>query len=142
MTDASFEEMGRSNKALYGPRKLLLCGFAPEAQPKFKTLLQALKISNLPLVWAGTGESDQLVGNLLGKGDGSGEGASSALPRAIIAAGIEEAELHLLMAGCRQSGMQQALWAVLTPTSENWPLSRLLDELNAEKRALSRSNET
>jgi hypothetical protein len=32
--------------------------------------------------------------------------------------------------------MQPALWAALTPTSETWPLKRLLTELQAERKAL------
>jgi hypothetical protein len=40
MNDAKFEKVSRSDKTLYGPRKLLLCGFADAAQPKFLTVLQ------------------------------------------------------------------------------------------------------
>jgi hypothetical protein len=38
---------------------------------------------------------------------------------------------------CRKTGMQQSLWAALTPTSETWPLGQLLSELQAERKALS-----
>jgi hypothetical protein len=33
----------------------------------------------------------------------------------------------------RNNGMAPALWAVLTPTSENWTLKMLLEELDAER---------
>jgi len=40
------------------------------------------------------------------------------------------------MGVCRKSGMQPALWATLTATSENWLLKELLAELSAEREAL------
>jgi hypothetical protein len=40
------------------------------------------------------------------------------------------------MSGCRKSGMQQPLWATLTPTSETWLIRDLLKELAAERAAM------
>jgi len=137
MTDASFEKIGRTDKCLYGPRKVLLCGFPIAAQSKFKTLLDMLGLKNLPLVWAGEQDGGTRLGQLMERTDGTGEGDDSGLPRAIILAGVEEKELHRLMAGCRQAGMQKSLWATLTPTSETWTLDALLAELAAENRAMA-----
>jgi len=138
MVDASFEKLGSTRRCLYGARKLLLCGFAAAAQPKFKTLLDMVGITSVPLVWATSQDIKETVGLVLARSDGSGEGIDSELPRAIIVAGLEESELHTLMSGCRQAGMRQALWAALTPTSETWPLGQLLKELSAERAALSK----
>jgi len=33
--------------------------------------------------------------------------------------------------------MKPALWAAMTPTSQTWPLEQLLEELQAERKALS-----
>jgi hypothetical protein len=137
MADATFEKVGLSEKRLYGARKLLLCGFPAGAQAKFKTLLGMVGISAVPLVWVGAQDVGETVGGLITRPDGSGEGIESEMPRAIIVAGLAENELHTLMSGCRQAGMQQALWAVLTPTSESWPLGQLLKELTAERAAMS-----
>lgn len=137
MTEGGFQKVGRSQRCLYGPRKVLLCGFGPGAQPKFKTLLQMLGMADLPLVWAGDADGDVRVGALVHRDADSGEGCDSNLPRAVIMAGIAEQELHRLMAGCRRAGMRQALWATLTPTSEQWPLLQLLKELSAEREALA-----
>jgi hypothetical protein len=137
MVDASFEKIGLTDRRLYGTRKLLLCGFAAAAQPKFKTLLDMIGIQSVPLVWGTRADIGETVGLLLSRPDGSGEGMDSDLPRAIIVAGLEENELHTLMSGCRQAGMRQALWAALTPTSETWGLGQLLKELSAEQAALA-----
>jgi hypothetical protein len=137
MTDASFEKIGRSDKCLYGPRKLLLCGFPIDAQSKFKMLLDMLGLKNIPLVWTGEQDSETRLAELMQRADGSGEGIASGLPRAIILAGVAENELHQLMSGCRQAGMQKSLWATLTPTSEGWTLGALLTELAAENRAMA-----
>jgi hypothetical protein len=137
MTDATFEKVGRTSRCLYGPRKMLLCGFPIPAQSKFKTLMEMLGLKSLPLVWASENDGETRLGQLMEQPDGSGEGIASLLPRAIIVSGVSENELHRLMSGCRQAGMQKALWATLTPTSETWALNALLEELSAENKAIS-----
>ena len=136
MSDAEFQKVTQTDDSLYGPRKLLLCGFAAEVQSKFNELLKMIGLTELPLVWVTEDQADTRVGDLIQLKDGSGTGASSTLPRAIIMAGISQKELHILMSGCRQSGMQQPLWATLTPTSETWAIKELLKELAAEHKAM------
>jgi hypothetical protein len=136
MTDTEFQKVSRSDKPLYGPRKLLLCGFEAEVQSKFIQLMDMIGLSEIPLVWVTEDQAEVHVGELVQLEDGAGAGNSSGLPRAIIMSGITQNELHLLMSGCRQSGMQQPLWATLTPTSETWPIQNLLKELAAEHRAM------
>ena len=136
MTDGDFQKVARSDTLLYGPRKLLLCGFPAGAQSKFITLLKMIGLSEMPMVWVTEDQADTSVGELVQLEDGTGSGASSELPRAIIMSGITQEELHLLMARCRKSGMQPPLWATLTPTSETWPIQNLLKELAAEHRAM------
>lgn len=137
MSKGSFEKIQNSDKRLYGPRKLLLTGFAGNVQPKFKTLLQMLGISDVALVWATEDQLDKTIDDLVQLSDGSGSGRSSSLPRAVIVGGIAEKELHSLISGCRKAGMKQALWATLTPKSVTWRLRQLLSELAAEHAALS-----
>ena len=132
-----FEKIERSKQCLYGPRKLLLCGFSASAQNKFKSLLGILGLEGVPLVWVTRDEAEKLMKELFSQVHGSGAGKDSGLPRAIIAGGITQQELHRLMSGCRQGGMQQSLWAALTPTSEDWTLSQLLAALVAEAKAMA-----
>lgn len=136
MTDAKFEKVSRSEKCIYGPRMLVLCGFEPLVQSKFDRLLEMLGLADLPRVWAGTVQADLPLGQLVGLEDGSGHGEPSGLPRAVIMAGIAEKELHQLMGGARKAGMRDALWATLTPVSERWKLKDLLAELAAEQEAM------
>jgi hypothetical protein len=138
MPPSGFEKISHSDDALYGPRKLLLCGFPAAAQSKFATLLSMIGLKDIDLVWASADQSAITLAELMAMAGGSGLGTASTLPRAVIVAGIAEKELHLLMTGCRKSGMKPALWATLTPTSETWTLDALLAELAAERRALSR----
>ena len=138
MTKASFEKIDQSAALLYGPAKLLLCGFTPRAQSAFRALLAILNMSDLPIVWVGDSQIEARLGDLVQLPDGSGEGLPSDMPRAIIVSGITQGALHRLMSGCRKAGMKKALWAVLTPTSEKWLIQRLLRELTAERDALSK----
>ncbi|WP_028324255.1 DUF3783 domain-containing protein [Desulfatirhabdium butyrativorans] len=138
MAEARFEKLNPSDTALYGPRKLLLCGFGREAQPKFQSVVEMAGLADVPLVWAGADDATAKVGELFKRDGGYGAGIGSALNRAVIAAGITENELLTLMHVCKKSGMQTALWATLTPTSETWTLRALLGELSAERRQLER----
>ncbi len=138
MTQAKFEKISRSDKLLYGSRKLLLSGFSDKAQSKFMTVLKAVGLETIPTVWATSEHGDTRLLDLLKLSDQTGRGESSDLSRAVIVAGITEKELHRLMTVCRKSGMQQALWATLTPTSETWTLKQLLAELSAERRAFQK----
>ena len=142
MTDNStFEKVTRSEKVLYGPRKLLLCGFGAEAQKKFESLLGMVGIVDVPRVWVTTEQGAAPLADLLAVADGSGAGAASALPRAVIVAGITEAQLIGLMTACKKSGMQPALWAVLTPVSETWTVGQLLAELARERDAMQKRSQ-
>jgi len=137
MTDASFEKVTTSDQLLYGPRKLLLCGFQAEAQPKFETVLAMVSLQDVPKAWVSEEQSDEVVSALLGLADNSGVGISSKLPRAIVVAGISQNELIKLMTVCKKAGMKHALWATLTPTSETWTIRHLLTELSAERKAMA-----
>lgn len=137
MSKPGFEKIGHSEVCLFGPRKLLLCGFGPEAQEKFKALLGMLGLNQLAVVWLSQEHSEESIENLVRLADDSGGMQPSSLPRAVIVSGITQNELHQLISGCRKTGMKQALWAALTPTSIQWPLKHLLAELAAERRALA-----
>ena len=141
MTESGFQKVTQSDEVLYGPKKLLLCGFPADVQSKFMTLLKMIGLSDLPVVWVTDDQVNVHVGELVQLDDGAGSGASSELPRAIIMSGISQNELHTLMAGCRKSGMQPPLWATLTPTSESWPIQNLLKELAAEHRAMQKKKQ-
>jgi hypothetical protein len=138
MTDAKFEKVSRTDQPLYGPRKLLLCGFSQSVQPNFNKLLELIGLSEIPKVWITENQADIQVGELVTLRDNAGFGVSSELPRAIIMAGITQNEMHRLMTGCRQSKMKQTLWATLTPTSETWTIQSLLGELAAEHREMQK----
>lgn len=140
MTDGTFEKIEHSDNRLYGPAKLLLCGFAVSVQPKFNIVLEAAGLGDIPVVWVNEALVEKRLSELLALPDGSGQGEGSTLPRAIVVSGITENQLHALMALCRKSGMQKSLWAALTPTSETWPVRQLLIELQTEQKALTKSS--
>jgi hypothetical protein len=137
MAKAGFEKLQNSEKTLFGPRKLLLTGFSSNSQTKFKILLEMLGLSDLPIVWAASEQLDDPLNVVVDLPEDFGKGMDSSLPRAIIAGGITEKELRLLMSGCRKAGMKHTIWATLTPTSVTWPLKQLLAELTAEHKAMS-----
>ena len=132
----TFAKVTPSEKRVYGPRKLLLCGFTASSQSRFEGVLEMTGIADVPKVWVTAEQQQRTLAELLELPDGSGAGASSTLPRAVVVSGITEAQLIGLMSMCRKSGMTQALWACLTPVSESWPLRQLLAELAREREAM------
>ncbi len=137
MGNGEFKKVTQSEKLLYGPRKLLICGFSSEEQLVFINLLKNLDLTDLPLVWVTEDKENMLLEELVELEDKTGEGISSSLPRAVIMAGIKEKELHQLMTGYRQtSGMIRPLYATLTPVSETWTIKNLLAELDMEHKAM------
>jgi len=136
MSDAGFEKVSPSDKPMYGPRKLLICGFSSEVQPNFVKLLEIIGLSEMPKVWVTEEYAQRLISEVLALEDDTGWGVSSELPRAVIMCGLTQNELHLLMTGSRQAGMKPPLWATLTPTSETWTVQDLLKELAAEHEAM------
>jgi hypothetical protein len=138
MAEAKFERIKPSDKPLYGPQKLLLCGFSTVAQSNFNAVLKRVGLSNVSKIWVSENHSSTVLSDLLKLPDGEGEGKSSQLPRAVIVSGILKKELFSLMRVCKKTGMKNTLWATLTPTSENWTIHQLLTELMSERNAMQR----
>ena len=138
MVDATFEKVTTSDKPLYGTRRLLLCGFSSAAQLKFETVLDRVGLRETPKIWVSDDQADMALSALLLLPDNSGASVLSNLPRAIVVAGISQKELINLMTVCKKAGMMNALWATLTPTSENWAVRQLLAELAAERKAMTK----
>ncbi len=137
MTKSGFEKMGNPERKLFGPRTLVLTGFSAQDHPNIKLLLEKLKLSELSMVWATSEQLEMTLEGLMNLSEGFGQEISSDLPKAIIAGGVTEKELRMLMSGYRSAGMPKTIWATLTPTSSTWRLKQLLSELTAEHKALS-----
>ena len=136
MSEGGFEKVSQSDEPMYGPRKLLICGFPSDAHPKFAKFLEIIGLPDLPKIWVAEAHAGSLISDVLALEDNTGWGVSSELPRAIIMCGLTQNELHLLMSASRQAGMKPPLWATLTPTSETWSVQDLLKELAAEHQAM------
>ena len=136
MSEGGFEKVSPSDKPMYGPRKLLICGFSADIQPHVVKLMEILKLSEIPRIWVTEEHAGSLISEVLALADDTGLGVSSDLPRAIIMCGLTQNQLHMLMSGSREAGMKPPLWATLTPTSENWAVQDLLKELAAEHLAM------
>ncbi len=133
--EATFDAIDQeSNQVMYGPRAILLCGMSGTEQETVAAF--AKSFGSLPVSVAGEQELDTRVGDLVLRPDKTGFGQDSALERLVLMSGLTEGEVHRFMAQYRQAGLARPLWATLTPTSATWPLSELLGELDAERRAM------
>ena len=104
MSDAKFEKVTQSDTPLYGPRKLIVCGFAAALQTSFSKVLEVAGLPGVPTGWATGEQAGGDIGHLMELSADTGTGTHSTLPRAIIAAGINEKEPHKLMKIGRANG--------------------------------------
>ena len=139
MGEGTFERISNSDKRLYGPRKVIFCGFPAKARPTVAALMKMVGLEDVPALFVSAGNAGETVGTLFQRPGDAPVLHDSDLPRAIIVGGITEMELQQLMGGARASKMQPPLWAVLTPVSETWLLADLLRELASERTALERT---
>lgn len=138
MNDQGFQKVSQSENRLYGPRKILLCGYSQKNQLRFQTMLRDAGLSNIELLVADDTALHQTVGALFKQPVCRASQKEPAMPRAAIMGGITEKELHTILNTYRQTGLPGQVWATLTPTSENWQLGELLSELKKENEALRR----
>ncbi|MDY6906082.1 MAG: DUF3783 domain-containing protein [Thermodesulfobacteriota bacterium] len=136
MSQGTFKKVGESDQPLYGPRAMLVCGFGPEGQKQIMAFVAGLMLTDISVIFSKKDDGQALMGELFARPDQSGRDAAAGPDRAIILAGVTEAELQHILPAYRQSGLPRPLWATLTPVSETWSLNALIAELKAERQAM------
>ncbi len=121
---------------MYGPWKLLVCGYPVEEQAPFLSFLEALGFKDLPVIFVTEEDLRLSLETVLNRGDKDGFGTASSMARAVILSGFTHNDLHKLISGYRQHQLPEQLWATLTPISEKWPITVLLEELSKEAQAM------
>jgi len=118
-----------------------VCGYLPGEQSSLLSLLEQNGFKDFPLIFAATGDVSKTLKEMFALDHRAGLGEKSEMKRAIVMSGFTQKELYRLMAIYRLSEFPPPLWASLTPISETWTISRLLDELAAESEALKKRKE-
>jgi len=138
---STFQKVKKSNKKMYGTRGILVCGYSLSEQLIFKSFLEQTGFQDLGVIFVTTNQSTNTLKELLALPDRSGQGEESNMRRAIIMSGFTQKELHKLMTAYRLAELPSQLWATLTPISENWSVTNLLEELAAESEAIKKQKE-
>ena len=140
MSQGTFSKVKATDDRMYGTRGLVACGYPPEEHAPLSGFLERVGGPDLPVVFA----TEQIAGHplkeILALPHRSGEGEPSELRRAMVLSGFTQRELHTLMGAYRRAGLPKQLWATLTPVSEDWSLSDLLEELAREAEAMKKQN--
>ncbi len=138
MSQGTFKKIGQSDKPMYGPRAMLVCGFPPGEKEVLMKLLDGIQLANVPVIFSTEKDGEEKLESLLARPDQSGRNERSGPARAIVLSGITESELHRILHAYRQAGLPRPLWATLTPYSESWTLSALIGELEQERVAMEK----
>jgi len=134
------KKVGKSQKKkMYGPKKLLVCGYSESDQAELLTLLEDNGLTSIPVVFVKSADSPRTLNELLAEEDKYGQGEASEMSRAVVASGLTQKELHILMTAYRKAKLPLQLWAALTPTSEKWSIAALLEELAAEREEIAKA---
>jgi len=134
--EGTFKKVEASDEPMHGTRAMLVCGHAEVEQHAIRLLLNRMGLENLPVVSVGNDDGERTLTDLVGRPDGSGLGEPSDMERAVVLSGITQNELHEIMPAYRTLELPRTLWAVMTPSSEKWPIRTLIEELGAERQAL------
>jgi hypothetical protein len=140
MSKGTFRKIGESAEPMYGPRAILVCGFTPSEQKTVMKLLDTIQITDIPVIFATAADTDICLGELLTLPNQSGRNTDCDIARAVVMSGITERELQQILSNYKGTGLPPPLWATLTPFSENWALSTLLEELKKERIAMENRN--
>lgn len=136
MTDGEFQKIQDSDERMYGPKGILVCGYAPPEHRFFAMFMEKAGFTDRPVIFPTNQDAGRTLRELLGLTTGSGMGEPADFPRAVIMSGFTQNEVHRIMSAYRQAGLPAQLWATLTPVSENWLLADLLNELVKENEIL------
>ena len=131
-----FTKIGKSKKRIYGPEGLLVCGYPEEERIDFLKLVYKVGLAGIRVVFASSHDLGTSVVDILSHENRAGIVGASNMPRAVVMSVLTQNELHRLMAAYRKAGFAGQIWATLTPVSEKWPLEQLLNELQAEDKAM------
>lgn len=123
---------------MYGPWKLLLCGYSADEQQLFLSFLEKIGLGDLPVVFVCDDQKNISLKQVLNEPHGSGLGKDSNLQRAGILSGFTQEDVHLLLSEYRKAGFPKQLWATVTPISIRWEMGFLLVELVKEAKAMGR----
>ncbi|MBN1366095.1 MAG: DUF3783 domain-containing protein [Syntrophaceae bacterium] len=140
MSEGTFKKIGESAEPMYGPRAILVCGFTPSEQKTMVKLLDAIQLKDVPVIFATDADTEICLCDLLTLPNQTGENTDCNIERAVILSGITERELQQILTDYKDTGLTRPLWATLTPFSENWSLSTLLEELKNERIAMEKRN--
>jgi hypothetical protein len=132
---AEFTKIDRSDKRMYGPRGLLVCGYPLEERESFLEFVKNT-LDEITVIFGVNTDINSTLGEIFNHDHKAGMTDPSDLPRAVIMSGLSQNELHGLMGAYRSEGFVKQLWATLTPVSENWTLKSLLIELLNEAEAM------
>jgi hypothetical protein len=141
MSQNTFEKVKQTSKAMYGSRKIAVCGYSDAEQQFILNLLDKIKLNDLPVVFITREQSDITLEDIFKLPDKSGIGNASDLQRTVIMSGLTEKELHTIITAYRAMKLPEQLWATLTPVSEKWRVGDLLQELAAEHQAMKSQRE-
>ena len=134
--DNTLTKVEKSADKMYGDRNLLVCGYTEAEQKAMLLLLQKNKLGSCPVIFATNEDIQKPLKEILQAENRYGHGEASEMRKAVIMSGFTQKQLHALMAAHRKSKLPRQHWAALTPTSENWALTELLEELEAEAEAI------
>jgi hypothetical protein len=96
----TFKRIDKTDKRMYGPRGLLVCGYPLEEREGILELV-IKTLGEIPVIFGVNRDVDNIMGDIFKREHKAGLTDSSDLPRAVIMSGLSQNELHSLMGAYR-----------------------------------------
>lgn len=135
--DGRFESINVDDEPGPGPRAVLLCGFGEEAACAAAGLLSSVGAPEHRVLRASKEMLSRPVAAALAEEDGAEPVPPEALPQLILLSGLTGRQIHGFIDGWGTTGLPTPIWASTTSHNLTRTLRELLQELLAERRAMS-----
>ena len=135
-SENTFKKIGATDKPMYGPPAILVCGYPAEQHQAVIEFFASQGLTRFSMVFVTQKDEALSLRELLARESLSGQGQTGGSRKAIILSGFTENELRKLLEAFRAGSFKRPLLATLTPTSESWSVHDLLHELAREAEAM------
>jgi hypothetical protein len=135
---ATFQRIDQNDELSPGPPAVLVCGFATDIEASLKTVLERCGAPDHRVVFCSREMVKQTLKQALESTEPSQPAPPDTLPKAMVLSGMSGAQLQGFLSAYSASKLPRPIFASVTPINVTFPVGKLLMELLAEHREMSK----
>jgi hypothetical protein len=135
---ATFQRIDESDETSPGPRAVLVCGFATDILAALRGVLERCGAPDHRVVFCSRDMVKQTLKQALEATEPAPPAAPDTLPRAMVLSGMTGTQLQAFLSEFKASKLPRPIFASVTPINLGFQVGKLLVELLAEQREMSK----